>query len=93
MVKVIVTLKIMPESPDVDLDKIKDDAGNIITEAEGIVNKEHIKEEPVGFGLKAVIMSFAIDESKGSPDPIAEKIAELEDVKSAEVTMVSRALG
>ena len=92
MAVVIVTLKIMPEDPEVDLGEIRDQAEKIITSFEGRVTGTP-EEEPVGFGLKAVILKFAVDESKGSPDPIAEKIEELQGVRSALVTMVSRALG
>ena len=91
MAVVIVTLKIMPESPETSLDEIKEKARKIITDFEGIV--KDTKEEPVGFGLKAVVMSFSVDESKGSPDPVAEAIEKLEGIRSAQVTMVSRALG
>ena len=91
MAVVIVTLKIMPEDPSIDLESVKEKAGKIITEFEGKVQTTN--EEPVGFGLKAIVLSFSVDESRGSPDPIAEKIEELKEVKSAQVTMVSRALG
>jgi len=91
MAMVIVTLKIMPEDPELSLEDLKTKAEEIITNFEGKV--QTTKEEPVGFGLKAIVLSFSVDESKGSPDPIAEKIEALEGVKSAQVTMVSRALG
>ena len=91
MAVVIVHLKIMPEDPSINLETIKEKASKIIIEFEGKVQTTN--EEPVGFGLRAVILSFSVDESRGSPDPIAEKIEELEEVKSAQVTMVSRALG
>jgi len=91
MAQVIVTLKIMPEDPSISLEEIKSKASDIITEFEGKVQSSN--EEPVGFGLKALVIGFSIDEAKGSPDPIAEKIESLEGIKSAQVTMVSRALG
>lgn len=91
MAVVIVTLKIMPEDPEIKLGDLKAKAEQIITDFEGKV--QTTKEEPVGFGLKALVLSFSVDEAKGSPDPVAEKIEEIEGVKSAQVTMVSRALG
>lgn len=91
MAQVIVTLKIMPEDPSTSLEEIKGKASDIISEFEGKVQSSN--EEPVGFGLKALVLGFSIDESKGSPDPIAEKIESLEGIKSAQITMVSRALG
>ena len=49
--------------------------------------------ESIGFGLKALKIIFVMDENKGSPDPVAEKISEMEGVNSAEITDVRRALG
>jgi translation elongation factor EF-1beta len=34
-----------------------------------------------------------MDENLGSPDVLAEKVAELKDVQSAEITDVRRAIG
>lgn len=82
----------MPEDPEINLEEIRDKATQIITDFGGKVTGDP-EEEPVGFGLKATILKFSADESKGSPDPVAEKIEEIEGVKSAQVTMVSRALG
>jgi len=92
MAVVIVTLKVMPEDPEINLEELRDKAEKIIADFGGRVTGDP-EEEPVGFGLKAVILRFSVDESKGSPDPVAEKIEELEGVRSAQVTMVSRALG
>ena len=30
--------------------------------------------QPIGFGLKALKIIFVMDENKGSPDPVAEKV-------------------
>ena len=91
MAVVIVTLKIMPEDPEVSLDKVKEEAEKAIADFGGTL--KGTEEEPVGFGLKALVVKFSIDESKGSPDPVAEKIEKIEGIRSAQVTMVSRALG
>lgn len=91
MAVVIVTLKVMPEDPEVSLDKIKEEAEKAIKDFGGIM--KGTEEEPVGFGLKALVIKFSVDESKGSPDPVAEAIEGMEGIRSAQVTMVSRALG
>ena len=92
MAKVVVTLKIMPKSPEIDLnaleEKAKEEIKNFYGESE---TKTEI--EPVAFGLKALKIIFVMDESKGSPDPLAEKVSSLEDVNSAEITDVRRAIG
>ncbi|MBN1644944.1 elongation factor 1-beta [Candidatus Woesearchaeota archaeon] len=91
MAKVIVTMEIMPEGPDRDLNKIEQKAKEKIEKREGIINSTTTEE--VAFGLKKIIIKFAVDENKGSPDPIAEALEEEDDIASAQITMVSRALG
>lgn len=86
----LVKMKIMPESPDVDLEAIKEKALEVLKpETDREVTFE---EEPIAFGLKAVIAQFAIDESK-QIDPIQESLEKIENVKSAEVTDFRRAFG
>jgi elongation factor 1-beta len=92
MANAIVTIKIMPESPEVDLVDLEKKAMEIIRQAND--NKEtKIAIEPIAFGLKAINITFVIDEKKGSPDPIAESIAKFPNVASAEITDVRRAIG
>jgi len=91
MAKVIVTMEIMPENPEINLEEIKQKAKQKIEEKKGIINST--EEKPVAFGLKAIIIKFAVDESQGSPDPIAEWLEKQENIASAQITMVSRALG
>ncbi len=92
MANVIITVKIMPESPESDLAKVEEEAKKLIADFAG-EGETKTSIEPVAFGLKAVNIIFIMDESKGSPDPVAEKIAELEGVNSAEITDVRRAIG
>lgn len=92
MANAVVTVKIMPASPEVDLEKVKEKAlAEITAFNEGKETKTSI--EDVAFGLKALNIIFVMDEAKGSPDPVAEKIATYEEVNSAEVTDVRRAVG
>ncbi|UCF50367.1 MAG: elongation factor 1-beta [Thermoplasmatales archaeon] len=50
----------------------------------------NIEIKPVAFGLKGLNVTVAVPDDAGGIDPIAEKIAEIEDVDSAEVTDVGR---
>ena len=92
MAKVVITLKIMPESPDVDLDdlthevlkKIKNFAGDTETK---------IEKEPIGFGLTALKIFFVSEEQKSNLDPLENSISNLEGVGSVEVIDVRRAVG
>ncbi|MBR9699960.1 elongation factor 1-beta [Candidatus Woesearchaeota archaeon] len=92
MASVVVTVKIMPTSPEVDLKALEKKALEEITAFnEGKETKTDI--QPVAFGLNSLNIIFVMDEAKGSPDPVAEKIATFEEVNSAEITDVRRAIG
>ena len=90
-----ITLQVMPENPEVNLDEVKTKIEELIKAYTESPNPENTKFEtqPVAFGLKAMIFKFAVDEAKGSTDSLEEKIIELEGISGAEVTAVSRALG
>jgi len=91
MADVIITLKIMPESPDIDLDAVKEKIEQEIKTFGGEVGK--VEKEPVAFGLIALNMIFVSDESKGSTEQLEENISKIQGVSSVEVTDVRRALG
>jgi translation elongation factor aEF-1 beta len=50
----------------------------------------NIEVKPVAFGLKGLNVTVAVPDDAGGIDPIAEEIAKIEDVDSAEVTDVGR---
>lgn len=91
MASVFVTIKIMPETTDVDLKVLEGKAKEKIVEFGGDVATVEI--EPIAFGLNALLISFIMDEKKGSPDPLEESISEIEGVASATVTDVRRTIG
>lgn len=92
MANAIATIKIMPESPEVDLGAIEAEAKKLIADFAG-EGETRTEIEPIAFGLKAVKITFVMDEQLGSPDTVSEKIATLEGVNSAEVVDVRRAVG
>lgn len=92
MANAIVTLKIMPENADIDFNsltsQVKEKIVNFAGEGE---TREEI--EPIAFGLKALKITFVMDEAKGSPEPVEKEIEGLEGVNSVEVIDVRRAIG
>ena len=92
MANAIITIKIMPESPDTDLDSVKEEALKKIEEFAGKGDTK-VDIEPVAFGLKSMSIIFIMDESLGSPDKLADDIKDITGVNSAEVTDVRRAIG
>ena len=88
----VVTLKVMPSSPDTNLEELEIKVKEEITKFAGDgETKTEIK--PVAFGLNSLNIIFVMDETKGSPDPVAEIVDKFEEVNSAEISDVRRALG
>ena len=91
MAKVLVVIRIMPESLDIDLKELEKKADEKIREFEGKITKTEII--PVAFGLKAIDLTFLVEESKGDTEPLENALREMDGVNSAEVTFVTRAVG
>ena len=77
-----IKIKIMPSSPDVNLEEIKEKAKSLVEEKGG-KNREY-EEEPIAFGLKAVIAFFEWPEEK-ELEEIEESLKNIENVKSIQV--------
>jgi|SRR3989344_1183929 len=92
MASIIITLKIMPADPEVNLSRVEQKA---IEEIKNFAGKTEIKRElePVAFGLNALKITFVMDENIGSTDELEEKISRIEGVNSVEVVDVRRAIG
>jgi elongation factor 1-beta len=85
-----VTIRVMPTSPEVDLKKLRLDVEATLIKIGGILHK--CEEQPIAFGLKALIFIIGWPE-KQDPDAIESEISKIENVNSAEITDVRRAFG
>lgn len=92
MANVVATIKIMPESPEVDLNKVEADAKKKIIDFAGEGDMK-IEQEPIAFGLKALKIIFIMSEDKGSTEPLEDSLSEIQGVNSVEVIDVRRAVG
>ena len=72
----------------VNLEEIKKNARKVVEKGEG--RNINFEEEAIAFGLKAVIVGFALDESK-ELEPIENKLGEVENVNSAQIMDMRRA--
>ena len=86
MYEVVAILKVMPESPDVDLDALKESVKSVLNDGEF----ERVEEEPIGFGLVALNVTIVVDDGEGGTEPAEQAIADLDEVQSVEVTDVRR---
>ena len=91
MAMVILTFKVMPTSPEVNMENLTKQVETKITSYGGDVKES--KLEPVAFGLKAIIIRFSLDEAKGSTDPLEDSIKEIKEVTTVDTIAVSRAMG
>ena len=86
----LLKIKIMPESPNVDLSTIESKAKEIVEEKQG--KNPSTTREPIAFGLNAIIINFAMDESL-SIDDFEDSLKQIENVNSTEVVDFRRAFG
>ena len=85
-----VQYKIMPEGLDINLEEVKEIAKKKIEEMGGVFSNS--EEQPVAFGLKALIISLAFPEEK-EIDELGNELQKLPGVSSAEMIDYRRALG
>jgi len=86
----VVKIKLMPSSPETDLGKIKEDTKKIIEEKDGKNCK--FEEEPIAFGLTAIIAFFVWPEEQ-ELEELEEKLKKVDDVNSIQVIDIRRAIG
>jgi elongation factor 1-beta len=86
----LIKIKLMPTSPDVDLNAIQKASEKVIKKGSG--DKISFVEEPIAFGLKAVIAGFALDEDK-ELETIENGLKKIKDVSSVQVIDMRRAFG
>ena len=86
----LLKIKIMPTSPEVNLEGIKENAKKVVEEGKG--KNTRFEEEPIAFGLKAVMVFFDIDEEQ-ELEPIEQGLEKIENVNSVQVVDMRRAFG
>lgn len=92
MARIVVTLKVMPESPETDFDSIETEIKKLLDRFVGETETK-TEFENIAFGLKAMKLTFIMDESKGSTDALEDQIRNIEGVNSVEVIDVRRTIG
>lgn len=85
---VAVELKVMPESIDTDLEKIKQEIKNELKEAKNI----KIEEKEIAFGLKSLTVLVAWPEDIDT-DKIENIVSKIEGVSSCQIEDIRRAFG
>ncbi len=91
MATVGIQFKIMPKGIETDLEKLKTEIKTKVESFEsGVFNEA--KEEPIAFGLKALIVTIALSEDEES-DTVEKSLSEIEGVSSVELIDYRRVVG
>ncbi len=84
---VVATIKLMPESPEVDLEKMKKEVIAAIPEG---AEFHKVDEEPIAFGLVALNVMVVVGDAEGGTEKVEENLAKIEGVSNVEVTDTRR---
>ncbi|TFH08303.1 MAG: elongation factor 1-beta [Candidatus Thorarchaeota archaeon] len=87
MARVVMTIKIMPDGVEIDLDDLLEQIKSVVPEGTDV---GAVETQPIAFGLKAIRMNLVRDESLGGTDDIEAAISAVEGVAQVDVEMVSR---
>lgn len=83
MGSVAVIMRVMPESPDVDLEQLKTDLKKKLP---GI---QDMKIEPIGFGLKAIKFAAIVNDAGGETEALENSLSSIPGVERAEIVEVT----
>ncbi len=91
MATAAIQFKIMPENLETNLENLKDKIKSKIESFNsGVFNEA--KEEPIAFGLKALIVTLALSEDE-EVDSVENSLKEIKGVSSVELIDYRRAIG
>lgn len=90
MANAILTLKVMPETADVDLTKLEGEVSKLVERLGGKVGK--LEREPIAFGLNSLKVIFIANEDLGT-EQFEQAVSEMEGVQSAQIVDYRRAIG
>jgi elongation factor 1-beta len=80
---VAVILRVMPESPEVNLEELKKAL------KQKLPSIQEMKEEPIGFGLKALKILAVVNDAGGETDAVEKALNEVAGVERAEIIEVT----
>lgn len=83
MGEVIVIFRILPSSIEI-FEKVKENLQKL--------NPTRLEEEPIAFGLKAIIMTSIVPDEGGHMEILENKINDIEGVENVEVVNITRGL-
>ena len=85
MADVAVILRLMPESDEVDLEKLE----AMVRER---VKVHSISREPIAFGLEALQVVAVVEDAAGGTEPLEKELCSIPGVGNVQVTGLTRLL-
>ena len=75
MGEVVATIKLMPESPEMDLAKVKAEIESSIPDNTEL---HSIEEDPIAFGLVALNVMVIVDDAEGGTEQVEENFSKIQ---------------
>ena len=85
-----IKIRIMPDSPSTDMEKIEEKTRTILEKNQ--VKNPSFEVQPIAFGLKALVMMFGWPEEKELED-LEKQLQVIPEVSSVQVVDIRRAMG
>ena len=86
MGQVAIVYAIMPESPEIDLSKLKDEIAKAVPPFAVL---KGTAEKPVAYGLNAIHVMVTLDDKKGGAEDIEKAFSQLKGVQSVDTVEIS----
>ena len=87
MGEVAAKIRVMPSGMDVDLNKLKEDLTKVVPKGARI---HGFSEEPVAFGLKALMVVVKVGDIEGGTEKVEEEFSKVNGVESVSVEELGR---
>jgi elongation factor 1-beta len=87
MAKVLAQMKIFPSEVDVDLKKLQEELSNHLPKDASILK---VQEEPIAFGLVALVVTILMAEKDGVIEQVEKAIADTPNVGEVQTIAVGR---
>lgn len=87
MGEVLIKYRVMPEGPEVDLEKLQ---GALRAAMPGFANLQSCNAVPFAFGMKALETTVVVEDEEGNSDKLEDVVRGVEGVQGVELVEMGR---